>query len=134
MFLCLTTKKADFYGRSLFYIDLNMVRAGVVRHPREWKHCPYSEFMGVRKRCRVVNLKKLLNCLKVGNAGMSREWYVKTLEEKLKDMRMGRAEFWSKAVAVGAPDWLGKKAGECGLERFRIVNAGSMHYLARKCP
>ncbi|MEI6420656.1 MAG: hypothetical protein WCP55_00435 [Lentisphaerota bacterium] len=45
---------------------------------------------------------------------------------------MKRVDFWSKAGAVGTPDWLGKKAGECGLNRFRIVNARPVHYLAWK--
>jgi hypothetical protein len=29
-----------------------------------------------------------------------------------------------RVVAVGNLDWLGKKAGECGLKRFRIINTG----------
>jgi hypothetical protein len=48
--------------------------------------------------------------------------------------KMKHVDFWSKAVAVGTPDWLKKKAGECGLKRFRIVNAGSGHYLTGKSP
>jgi len=47
---------------------------------------------------------------------------------------MGHADFWSKAVAVGDQDWLGRKAGECGLKRFRIVSSDSVHYLIGKCP
>jgi len=127
-------QNGEHLGRCLFYIDLNMVRAGAVRHPREWKHCAYGEFMGMRRRCRVVNLKRLLKCLKAGNAGIFRDWYVRTLEERLRGLKMGRADFWSKAVAVGDQDWLGRKAGECGLKRFRIVSSDSVHYLIGKCP
>jgi len=29
--------------RCLVYVDLNMVRAGVVSHPTEWRHCGYHE-------------------------------------------------------------------------------------------
>ena len=69
-----------------------------------------------------------------GNAGIFRDWYVRTLEERLRGLKMGRADFWSKAVAVGDQDWLGRKAGECGLKRFRIVSSDSVHYLIGKCP
>ncbi len=33
-------------SRCLFYIDLNMVRAGVVQHPEEWQHGGYRELDG----------------------------------------------------------------------------------------
>ncbi|MFZ2657901.1 MAG: transposase [Victivallales bacterium] len=125
-------QSGEHLGRCLFYIDLNMVRAGVVGHPCEWRHCSYSEFMGMRKRCRVVNLKKLLKCLGAGSVEIFREWYVKTLGEKLKARKTERDNFWSSAVAVGDSDWLGEKAGEYGLKRFRIVDADSVHYIVGK--
>jgi REP-associated tyrosine transposase len=36
--------------RCLCYIELNMVRARVVSHPREWEWVGYHEIMGERKR------------------------------------------------------------------------------------
>jgi hypothetical protein len=44
----------------------------------------------------------MMNCL-------FREWYGKTLEEKLRGLKMKRVDFWSKAIAVGDPDWLAWK-------------------------
>ena len=32
----------EHLARCLVYIDLNMVRAGRMRHPREWKDCGYT--------------------------------------------------------------------------------------------
>jgi putative transposase len=29
----------EYLARCLVYIDLNMVRAGAIRHPREWAEC-----------------------------------------------------------------------------------------------
>ncbi len=37
-------------SRCLFYIDMNMVRAGVVDHPRKWKWSGHHELTGLRKR------------------------------------------------------------------------------------
>jgi hypothetical protein len=34
------------------YIDLNMVRAGVVTHPSAWAWCGYEELVGERQRYR----------------------------------------------------------------------------------
>ena len=33
----------DHLQRCLVYIDLNMVRAGVVTHPEQWKHAGFNE-------------------------------------------------------------------------------------------
>ena len=47
----------------LSYIDLNMVRAGVVSHPEQWRWCGYDELSGVRKRYRILNIDRLLKSL-----------------------------------------------------------------------
>ena len=33
----------DYLHQCVAYIDLNMMRAGVVKHPREWEHSGYRE-------------------------------------------------------------------------------------------
>ncbi|MCW5785141.1 MAG: hypothetical protein KIT39_17635 [Nitrospirales bacterium] len=37
-------------ARCLAYIDMNMVRAGVVSHPREWKESGYEEIQNLPRR------------------------------------------------------------------------------------
>jgi len=43
--------------RCLIYIDLNMVRAGVVSHPGEWAHSGYREIQEPPKRYAVIDLE-----------------------------------------------------------------------------
>jgi len=45
----------DYLWTCLKYIDLNMVRAGVVSHPREWNWTGYEELVGERKRYRLID-------------------------------------------------------------------------------
>jgi putative transposase len=45
------------------YVDLNMVRAGAVKHPSEWRWDGYSELMGLRQRYRLLDMEKLLQRL-----------------------------------------------------------------------
>ena len=45
--------------RCLVYIDLNMVRAGAVKHPSEWAQCGYGEVQKSRERYAIVELPKL---------------------------------------------------------------------------
>ena len=45
--------------RCCSYIDLNMVRAGVVTHPSQWRWCGYGEIMRGRRRFRLIDREKL---------------------------------------------------------------------------
>jgi putative transposase len=48
-------EEGTYLWRCLCYIELNMVRAGVVSHPREWPWAGYHEIMGERKRNRLFD-------------------------------------------------------------------------------
>jgi putative transposase len=45
--------------RCVVYIDLNMVRASVVRHPAEWLHGGYREIQNPRVRYTILDLAEL---------------------------------------------------------------------------
>ena len=47
----------------LKYIELNIVRCGVVKHPSQWQWSGYSELMGLRKRWRLLDVQRLLMLL-----------------------------------------------------------------------
>lgn len=45
--------------RCLVYINLNMVRTGVVSHPAEWAFGGYSEIQSPRRKCILIDYEKL---------------------------------------------------------------------------
>jgi putative transposase len=47
------------------YVDLNMVRAGVVTHPRQWAAGGYHEIQGKRQRYLIVDRVALAAALEV---------------------------------------------------------------------
>ncbi|MFO7557545.1 MAG: transposase [Desulfobacterales bacterium] len=53
----------DHLLQCLVYIDLNMVRAGVVKHPSEWTCCGYSEIQNPRRKNILINYKRLMELL-----------------------------------------------------------------------
>ena len=53
--------------RCLRYVDLNMVRAGVVEHPSQWRWCGYDELTGKRTRYCLLDFDRLLESLDVAN-------------------------------------------------------------------
>ena len=46
--------------KCIVYIDLNMVRAGVVSHPSEWKHCGYNEIQNPKKKYNIIDFAILM--------------------------------------------------------------------------
>jgi len=94
-------------GRCLFYIDLNMVRAGAVDHPSEWTYGTWPEFFGDRQRYRIVDQPTLLNRLEMESWPSFTRWYRATIEDMLRDRNdPSRQSFWSSALAVGEREWL----------------------------
>ena len=65
----------------LFYIDMNMVRAGVVRHPKDWLECGHIELSNIRKRYCIINKTRLCACLMIDEE-LFLDWYNATLEFK----------------------------------------------------
>ena len=45
--------------KCLVYIDLNMVRAGVVEHPSEWEYGGYNEIQKPRRKNVLINYERL---------------------------------------------------------------------------
>lgn len=84
----------------LRYVDLNMVRAGTVRHPRAWRWCAYDEFTGRRQRYRIVDRSRLLALTTFPDLPAFAERHKAAIEELLaKGVR--REPCWTECVAVG---------------------------------
>jgi putative transposase len=88
-------------SRCMAYIDLNMVRAGVVRHPAEWEFGGYQLIQDPPQRYMLVNLDlavKLLNLKSAEElAQAQRDWINLALE-------MGNNLYqpeWTDSIAVG---------------------------------
>ena len=115
-------------ARCLLYIDLNMVRAGVVDHPAKWNHSAYRELKGERQRCCIINMPRLLNCLAMKDKKTFQHWHERVLAEKLTG-KNGREEYWSNSVAVGDKEWLEELIKSQHLKRHIIIDKGEICYL-----
>jgi hypothetical protein len=55
---CGRSQKTSHFLRCLVYIDLNMVRAGVVNHPSKWDFGGYNEIQSPRRNCLLIAYEK----------------------------------------------------------------------------
>ena len=93
-------------SRCFFYIDLNMVRAGVVRHPSEWEGGAYAELTTPPARGRLIDRDRLLNCLECVTEAQFKEWYEGTLRQECARRSWVREPHWTEAAAVGGREWI----------------------------
>lgn len=106
--------------RCLTYVDLNMVRAGAVRHPEEWAHGGYHEIQGTRRRNTIIDLKALAEVLEIGSVEALRSAHQEWIAEALSDQVQKREECWSQSLAVGNAEFVRQTRSALGHQgRYR---------------
>jgi putative transposase len=108
--------------RCVVYIDLNMVRAGVVTHPGEWAHGGYREIQAPRRRYVLIDYEALGHLAGFDDFARFQEAHRHWVETALVDQETGRESRWSESVAVGREDFV-QRIGEAlgGMVRGRKV-------------
>jgi REP-associated tyrosine transposase len=84
------------------YIDMNMVRSGVVDHPEQWRHGGYNEIQSPRRKCILIDYNALSQLAGFNDfesfKASHRRWVNAALRPK-KDLL--RESKWTQAIAVG---------------------------------
>ena len=133
---CTVIEDGQHLLNCLVYVNLNMVRAGQVAHPREWKWCSHDELLGERQRYRILNIERLQQSL--GGIGERdfRRWYSDTIAERLAAPRMQREAHWTEALAVGSRAFvdqvMGMHAQRRQFEVQRIPTADTERWAVRE--
>jgi REP-associated tyrosine transposase len=102
--------------RCLTYIDLNMVRAGAVKHPAEWKHGGFHEIQGNRRRNTIIDLDALTDALGLTSVAALRLSHGEWISEALGAETQRREEFWSQSIAVGSEAFVRQTQDTLGLK------------------
>lgn len=117
--------------RCVVYIDLNMVRAGVVNHPGQWNESGFCEIQEPPKRYAIVDLRALSELCGFGELAdfqrAQRQW----IEEALEGAPAVRDDRWSEAIAVGSLAFVETVKNDLGVEaRHRDVIEADGRYTA----
>ncbi|SDM06159.1 putative transposase [Geoalkalibacter ferrihydriticus] len=109
-------------ARCLTYIDLNMVRAGVVKDPALWPESGYAEIINGRQRYQLVDhrtLAALLDLSTLGDLRLARQDWIK---DAIEQGMMSRDSCWSEGLAVGSAEFVPKIKDNLGIKgRYREV-------------
>jgi putative transposase len=124
----------------LVYIDLNMVRANIVKHPIEWPFGGFREIMGASTNNTFIDLNALLHYLDLKDIAALRKMYASQMDEKLHNV-LSQETYWSESLAVGRTEFVRgyqQKMGSRGrrhqiteIDRILVLHEPEVHYYTK---
>ena len=121
------------FAKCLTYIDLNMVRAGVIENAADWPESGYAELMLTKQRYNILDLGELGGILGVKDRTEIQQLRRHWIEEALRHNRLERHSCWSESLAVGSEGFVGKVKLALGYQgRTRTIREGSEGYVLRE--
>ena len=102
--------------RCIAYIDLNMVRAGVVSHPSKWVFGGYNEIQSPRRKSILINYEKLVYLSGCDSYASFQELHKNLVNDTLKTDKIKREARWSKSIAVGEKQFVSKIKKKLGFK------------------
>jgi putative transposase len=88
------------------YIDLNMIRAGVVAHPSDWEWCGFREIVGDRKRYCLLDNAAILRRYGDADLGEFRSNYRYEIDAAIASSKLARDPIWTESIAVGCESFV----------------------------
>jgi putative transposase len=112
--------------RCLVYIDLNMVRAGVVSHPAQWQVSGYHEIQTPPQRYRIIDEGALCRLTQISGGTALRAAHRQWVACCLSEHRLERDPKWTAAIAVGSEGYVSRMKGLLGPRAYhRSIDEGS---------
>jgi putative transposase len=103
---CTMVEDGQHLLNCLRYVDMNMVRAGVVNHPQDWRWCGYDELTGQRKRYRIIDVDRLLQSLDLPDAASLERLHRRGVDTQVERGDLSRRPHWTEAVAIGGQEFV----------------------------
>jgi putative transposase len=124
-------ENGDHLARCMAYIDLNMVRAGVVSHPASWPFCGYNEIQKPRKKNVIIDYERLQGLFGTGTYEKLREIHKGWIEEYLEKESQIRQAEWTESIAVGSKSFIENVKGLLGFRAIGrdVIEGGGAYQL-----
>jgi len=124
-FKCTIIQNGQHLLNCMRYVSMNMVRAGVVRQPSEWRWCGDDELTERRSRYRVLAVERMLESLDLSSMAAFQRVYSDGINELLMRRMLAREAVWTESLAVGEQTFVEGVANSIGhRRRFTYGDAG----------
>ena len=119
--------------RCMVYMDLNMVRAGVVKHPSEWPFSGFNEIQDPPQRYAIIDRAGLQELLDRKSQAELAVAYRGWIDETLGKGTLRREGKWTESIAVGSEPFVHATKGKLGIRgRSREVLGADGSYELRE--
>lgn len=102
--------------RCLVYLDLNMVRAGVVNHPSEWAMGGYNEIQNPPERYGVIDQPGLHHLCGFSDPGHFCEQHRQWVLDAINKGGCQRESCWTESIAVGSSRFIEETKVKLGIK------------------
>jgi len=102
--------------RCLMYIDLNMVRAGAVKHSSEWETGGFNEIQTPPARYGVIDRLGLHEFCGIPESESFAEHHRQWVQDAMQNVTSKRESRWAEAIAVGSSDYVEEIRGRLGIK------------------
>ena len=122
----------DHLLRCLIYIDLNMVRAGVISHPSEWPFSGYHEIRSPQRKFAYIAYQKLAEKAGFPSYELFKEAHGELINEALSIGHQTRQREWTESIAVGSKMFtqrIKEELGICGKGRAPVETGSGVYQL-----
>jgi len=118
-----TAVESDIHlNQCMVYIDMNMVRAGVVNHPKDWPFCGYNEILSNQQRYKLIDDHSLIRILNMKDRESLKQSYTKWIADAIETRGLKRESRWTESLAVGSKEFIERINIKLGLGlRDRII-------------
>ncbi len=99
-------ESGDYFIKCLVYIDMNMVRAGVVSHLQQWPSHGYNEILNSPKRYSIININTLMNLCGIRDLILFHKNYKHWVKAELQSNTAKRENKWTESLAVGSREFI----------------------------
>jgi putative transposase len=110
-----TAVESNSYLRQcITYIDMNMVRAGVVAHPKQWEFCGYNEIQSPRKRKGIIDFDRLMELLGFETYDDLKDAHYNWVDSAIQTDNGDKKNKWTQSIAVGSKTFIEKMKESLG--------------------
>jgi len=126
-------QNGQYLLRCIVYIDMNMVRTGVVEQPDQWPHSGFNEIRNPRRKCILINYDTLSRLTGFDDFEGFQATHHKWVDAAIHKGDLRRESQWTRSIAVGKESFVATIKGQMRSKAIgRRVRFASENYELRE--
>jgi putative transposase len=114
---CTMVEDGEHLKNCITYVDMNMVRAGVVAHPKDWSWCGYLELIAEKNRYRLLDIERLMELMGESDRDKLGQDHQARIQNAIEGNQLQRQSCWTESIAVGSKLYVEKIAATIKYKR-----------------